>query len=148
MMAKEDNTRDAHAYANEALERRIVRTEGGDLTAYIAITLEEAQAQAEALEAEEAQAKEEAAKKETRNRKAKERRLFPAPKDPNAPPPKERAMKAERFLTVADLHTPRDTPFLRVAGKWLAQAGFPVNARVKIKVAKGCLIITRELAAA
>ena len=147
-MAKADDTRDAQAYANNAMERRIVRTEDGNMTNFIALTLEEAQAQALAIEAEEAQAKAEAAKKEARNLKAKQRRLFPPKKDPNAPPPKERAMKAERFLTVADLGVPSDTPFLRVCGKWLAQAGFPVDAKVKITVAKGCLVITRERAAA
>ena len=147
-MAKADDTRDAPACANEALERRMVRTEDGSLTAFIAVTLEEAQAQAQAIEAQEAQAKALAAKKEARNLKAKQRRLSPNKKDPDAPPPKERAMKAERFLTVADLGAPTDTPFLRVCGKWLAQAGFPVDARVKITVAKGCLVITRELAAA
>ena len=147
-MAKEDDTRVAHASASEAMERRIVRTEGGDMSAFIAITLEEAQARAQAIEADEAQAKAEAAKKEARYLKAKERRMNPPKKDPNAPPPKERPMKAERFLTVADLGTPTDTPFLRVCGKWLAQAGFPVDAKVKITVAKGCLVITRERAAA
>ena len=151
-MAKADDTRDAQAYANNAQERRIVRTEGGDLTAYIAMTLEEAQTQAQAqalaIEADEAQAKALAAKKEAQYLKAKQRRMFPPKKDPNAPPPKERAMKAERFLTVVDLRAPKDTPALRVSGKWLAQAGFPVDARVKITVAKGCLVITRERAAA
>ena len=159
MRAKADDTRDAAAPASEAMERRMVRTESGDLTAFIALTLEEAQAQALVLEAEEAKAKEQAAKeaeqakalaakKEAQYLKAKERRMNPPKKDPNAPPPKERPMKAERFLTVTDLHTPRDTPFLRVAGKWLAQAGFPVDTKVKIKVVKGCLVITKDLAAA
>ena len=158
-MAKADDTRDAQAFASEAMEQRMVRTESGDLTAFIALTLEEAAEQALVLEAEEAKAKEQAAKKaeqakalaakkEAQYLKAKERRMNPPKKDPNAPPPKERPMKAERFLTVADLGAPRDTPFLRVAGKWLAQAGFPVDTKVKIKVVKGCLVITKDLAAA
>ena len=158
-MAKADDTRDAPACANEGQERRIVRTEDGELAAFIAMSLEEAatQAKADALakevealakEAADAQAKVQAAKKEAQYLKAKQRRLFPPKKDPNAPPPKERAMKVERFLTVGDLGTPSDTPALRVTGKWLAQAGFPVDARVKITVAKGCLVITRERAAA
>ena len=151
-MAKADDTRDAHASASEAQERRIVRTEDGELAAFIAMSLEEAetQAKAEALakEADAAQAKALAAKKEAQYLKAKQRRMFPAKKDPNAPPPKERAMKVERFLTVVDLRTPKDTPALRVSGKWLAQAGFPPETRVKITVAKGCLVITKERAAA
>ena len=151
-MAKADDTRDAHASASEAQERRIVRTEDGELAAFIAMSLEEAetQAKAEALaeEAAAAQAKALAAKKEAQYLKAKQRRMFPPKKDPNAPPPKERAMKVERFLTVVDLRTPKDTPALRVSGKWLAQAGFPPETRVKITVAKGCLVITKERAAA
>ena len=151
-MAKADDTRDANASASEAQERRIVRTEDGEIVGYIAMTLEEVQTQAKAqalaIEADEAQAKALAAKKEAQYLKAKQRRLFPPKKDPNAPPPKERPMKVERFLTVADLGAPRDTPQLRVTGKWLAQAGFPVDAKVKITVAKGCLVITRERAAA
>ena len=151
-MAKADDTRDANASASEAQERRIVRTEDGELAAFIAMSLEEAetQAKAEALakEAAAAQAKALAAKKEAQYLKAKQRRMFPPKKDPNAPPRKERAMKVERFLTVVDLRTPKDTPALRVSGKWLAQAGFPADTRVKITVAKGCLVITRERAAA
>ena len=151
-MAKADDTRDANASASEAQERRIVRTEDGQMAAFIAMTMEEAetQAKAEALakEAAAAQAKALAAKKEAQRLKAKQRRMFPPKIDPTAPPPKERAMKVERFMTVADLRTPKDTPTLRVSGKWLAQAGFTVDTRVKITVAKGCLVITRERAAA
>ena len=158
-MAKADDTRDANASASEAQERRIVRTEDGELAAFIAMSLEEAETQAKAeaqakeaealaKEAAAAQAKAEAAKKEAQYLKAKQRRMFPTKKDPNAPPPKERAMKVERFLTVVDLRTPKDTPALRVSGKWLAQAGFPPETRVKITVAKGCLVITKERAAA
>ena len=158
-MAKADDTRDANASASEAQERRIVRTEDGELAAFIAMSLEEAETQAKAeaqakeaealaKEAAAAQAKAEAAKKEAQYLKAKQRRMFPPKIDPTAPPPKERAMKAERFMTVADLRTPKDTPTLRVSGKWLAQAGFPPETRVKITVAKGCLVITKERAAA
>ena len=159
-MAKQDDTRDANAFANNAPEQRAVRTQDGDLAAFIAMSLEEAEAQAKAeakakeaavaqAKADEAIAKALAAKKEAQYLKAKQRRMFPPKKDPNAPPPKERPMKAERFLTVGvSLGSPIPTPALRVTGQWLEQAGFSANTKIKITVAKGCLVITKEKAAA
>ena len=63
-------------------------------------------------------------------------------------PRKPGAIKPERFLTVANLgHSGANTPWLRLSGKWLEQAGFPVNARVKVEITEGRLIITPEVAA-
>ncbi|QXH40985.1 SymE family type I addiction module toxin [Pseudomonas sessilinigenes] len=35
-------------------------------------------------------------------------------------------------------------PWIRLRGLWLRQAGFEVNERVKVRVMKGCLVITAE----
>ncbi|MCY7259317.1 type I toxin-antitoxin system SymE family toxin [Pseudomonas protegens] len=35
-------------------------------------------------------------------------------------------------------------PWIRLQGLWLRQAGFEVNENVKVRVMKGCLVITAE----
>jgi toxic protein SymE len=35
-------------------------------------------------------------------------------------------------------------PWIRLRGMWLRQAGFEVNENVKVRVMKGCLVITAE----
>jgi Toxin SymE, type I toxin-antitoxin system len=58
----------------------------------------------------------------------------------------ETEIKPQRFLTVqlAPESWPRETPWIRLRGKWLAAAGFPLQTRIKVRVMKGCLVITPE----
>lgn len=35
-------------------------------------------------------------------------------------------------------------PWIRLRGLWLAQAGFLPQARVRVRVMRGCLVITTE----
>jgi hypothetical protein len=63
---------------------------------------------------------------------------------PNAAKPTG-AGKQERFLTVQLLPEPRPRiPWLRLRGLWLAQAGFAPDTRIRVRVMKGCLVITPE----
>jgi hypothetical protein len=51
----------------------------------------------------------------------------------------------ERFLTVALYPEARPRlPWIRLRGLWLQQAGFSPNARVRVRVMQGCLVITTE----
>ena len=61
---------------------------------------------------------------------------------PRKPPAK---IKAERFVTVS-LYPEANptTPFIRLRGLWLRQAGFNVQTRVRIQVKQGRLILTPE----
>ena len=54
--------------------------------------------------------------------------------------------KAVRFLTVQSNPEsyPRQIPWLRLRGNWLATAGFPPQTRIKVRVMQGCLVITAE----
>ena len=131
---------------------RAVLTEEGEPSAYYALTLAEAQTKAEA-EAKEAKAQAKEAKaaaakaaKAIKRKIAVQHAIYIKPKPSK---PKQYKMKRERFLTVADTRTTRTpTPWIRLSGKWLEQAGFPVSARVKIEVSEGKLIITPEADAA
>jgi hypothetical protein len=55
------------------------------------------------------------------------------------------SMKQERFLTVS-LYPQRRLrlPWIRLRGLWLQQAGFTPQARVRVRVMQGCLVITAE----
>lgn len=37
---------------------------------------------------------------------------------------------------------PKQIPWIQLKGQWLQQAGFEVNAAIKVRVIKGCLVIT------
>ena len=61
----------------------------------------------------------------------------------------------ERWLKIAadfypandkdnDYAPARPVPWIRLRGLWLRQAGFEVNENVKVRVMKGCLVITAE----
>lgn len=39
---------------------------------------------------------------------------------------------------------PRPVPWIRLKGQWLAEAGFTIDARLKIRVMRGCLVVTVE----
>lgn len=53
--------------------------------------------------------------------------------------------KQERFLTVALYPEARPRlPWIRLRGLWLAQAGFLPQARIRVRVMQGCLVITTE----
>lgn len=53
--------------------------------------------------------------------------------------------KQERFLTVSICPeaTPR-TPWIRLRGLWLQDAGFTPKSRIRVRVMPGCLVITKE----
>ena len=54
-------------------------------------------------------------------------------------------MKQERFLTVQLYPQPRPRlPWIRLRGLWLEQAGFTPQARIRVRVMRGCLVITTE----
>ncbi|MEN0107488.1 MAG: SymE family type I addiction module toxin [Pseudomonas sp.] len=37
---------------------------------------------------------------------------------------------------------PRKTPWIQLKGQWLQEAGFEVDDTIKVRVIKGCLVIT------
>jgi toxic protein SymE len=53
--------------------------------------------------------------------------------------------KQERFLTVSMYpeSIPR-LPWIRLRGLWLLQAGFAPQARIRVRIMRGCLVITTE----
>ena len=53
--------------------------------------------------------------------------------------------KQERFLTVALYPEPLPRlPWIRLRGLWLLRAGFVPQARVRVRIMRGCLVITTE----
>jgi len=53
--------------------------------------------------------------------------------------------KQERFLTVTLYPEARPRkPSIRLYGLWLAQAGFAPQSLVRVRVMRGCLVITTE----
>lgn len=55
--------------------------------------------------------------------------------------------KQERFLTVALYPEARPKiPWIQLRGLWLQQAGFAPQARIRVRVMTGCLVITTECA--
>lgn len=53
--------------------------------------------------------------------------------------------KQERFLTVALYPEAQPKiPWIRLRGRWLQQAGFAPQARVRVRIMQGCLVITTE----
>lgn len=66
----------------------------------------------------------------------------PEPPEPR-PPRKAPELKAERQITVT-LYPQAlpHTPWIRLRGRWLNEAGFPSRTRVRVQVAQGCLILT------
>ena len=55
------------------------------------------------------------------------------------------SIKQERFLTVQLYPQPRPRlPWIRLRGLWLEQAGFLPQARIRVRVMRGCLVITTE----
>ena len=129
-MADSDNTRDAPAPANNPQDPRAVLADG-QLTEFRVITLEEAEAQAKA-------------DAKGLQRKRQRLPLFKR-RAKTTPPPKPRDIKPERLLTVTDYGDPcPNTPWIRLRGRWLTEAGFPVRCRIRVQVEKGRLIITPE----
>ena len=64
-------------------------------------------------------------------------------------------MQFERRLTVSSLpidqknktgpySTQAKVPWIRMQGKWLEEAGFSINTPIKVRVIKGCLVLTVE----
>ena len=55
------------------------------------------------------------------------------------------SIKQERFLTVQLYPQPKPRlPWIRLRGLWLEQAGFTPQARIRVRVMRGCLVITTE----
>lgn len=73
-----------------------------------------------------------------------------AENDHTSPSPiTERRLKiAADFYPASDKDNNYDTVrpglWIRLRGLWLRQAGFEVNDNVKVRVMKGCLVITAE----
>jgi hypothetical protein len=64
--------------------------------------------------------------------------------NPQEHPAVRNACKKPRRLTIGCTGTgaPRpDVPFLRLSGRWLERAGFPIGGKVQIDVSEGRLII-------
>ena len=53
--------------------------------------------------------------------------------------------RQERFLTVSlyPEAIPR-MPWIRLRGRWLQQAGFVPQTRIRVRIMQGCLVITTE----
>ncbi len=68
-----------------------------------------------------------------------------AKRDDTSTVPTSKRNKQVRFLTVqlVPQATP-NIPWIRLRGLWLLQAGFSPQARVRVRVMKGCLVITTE----
>jgi hypothetical protein len=66
-------------------------------------------------------------------------------RNPRNIPTPGRIEKEERFLTVS-LYPEANpyTPWIRLRGLWLLQAGFTPKSRIRVKVTPGCLVITKE----
>ena len=59
--------------------------------------------------------------------------------------PTPKGGKQERFLTVMLYPEARPKiPWIRLRGLWLQQAGFAPQARIRVRVMTGCLVITTE----
>jgi hypothetical protein len=60
-------------------------------------------------------------------------------------PAPEGVGKQERFLTVTLYPEQRPRlPWIRLRGLWLQQAGFAPQSRIRVRVMRGCLVITTE----
>ena len=57
----------------------------------------------------------------------------------------DRVGRKERFLTVSIYpeSIPR-LPWIRLRGLWLEQAGFVPQTRIRVRVMRGCLVITTD----
>lgn len=59
--------------------------------------------------------------------------------------PTSKSSKQERFLTVQLVPEAKPKiPWIRLRGLWLQQAGFTPQARIRVRVMNGCLVITTE----
>jgi hypothetical protein len=59
--------------------------------------------------------------------------------------PTPKGGKQERFLTVSFYPEAQPkVPWIRLRGLWLRQAGFAPQARIRVRVMTGCLVITTE----
>ena len=53
--------------------------------------------------------------------------------------------RQERFLTVSLYPESKPyRPWIRLCGLWLQQAGFPPQARIRVRIMHGCLVITTD----
>ncbi|MCW7536267.1 type I toxin-antitoxin system SymE family toxin [Aquabacterium sp. A7-Y] len=80
---------------------------------------------------------------------------------PGEPSPTRKLEKNERYTTVTGMFrgyerspssspgvyerpTERKVPWIRLGGKWLEEAGFDIQARVRVRVMNGCLVLTTD----
>jgi hypothetical protein len=65
--------------------------------------------------------------------------------DTRAGPVPARTTRQERFLTVALYPEPHPRlPWIRLRGLWLEEAGFTPRTRVRVRIMRGCLVITTD----
>lgn len=48
----------------------------------------------------------------------------------------------ERYLTVS--YISHKIPYIRLQGNWLKEAGFVIQAKIRVRVMKECLVIIQE----
>lgn len=48
------------------------------------------------------------------------------------------------WRSMEDIRVRAPVPFLRLTGRWLAQAGFDIGDRVRVEVAQGRLVLTLD----
>ena len=107
------------------------------------LTLEEAEALAKA------QAKQDKSKIKgfaatKRDTKAKSK-AKPRPEPIAKPKQRKINVKPERFFTVTECAgMSKHTPWIRLRGRWLIEAGFPVRCLIRVRIKKGRLIITAD----
>ncbi|MCW7536270.1 type I toxin-antitoxin system SymE family toxin [Aquabacterium sp. A7-Y] len=70
--------------------------------------------------------------------------------------PTTKLEKHERYLSVNGAFLPHDrtrqppgtadtpVPWVRLRGKWLRDAGFEVDAQVRVRIMAGCLVLTTD----
>lgn len=54
------------------------------------------------------------------------------------------SMLAERKTSGSGRGTTTKVPWIRMQGKWLEEAGFNVHSSVRVRVMKGCLVLTTD----
>jgi hypothetical protein len=117
------------AYGNATPAQRTVFADG-QITGLVALTMEEAEAHAKA---------------EAKAQEAKRKRMSPFKRPKEKAATKPGKPQTDRFLTVTTMPGNfANMPWIRLAGQWLAQAGFSVRTRVRVHVEAGRLIITPE----
>lgn len=68
-----------------------------------------------------------------------------AKRDDTPDAPSSQSGRQERFLTVQLYPEAKPKiPWIRLRGLWLLQAGFTPQTRIRVRIMRGCLVITSE----